>query len=92
MKKFTLAMFIALLGSIGIQAQQTWTAPTLNFKTFADGDTVFFYNVSTGMFLTEGNAYGTQASLGTTGTPFAPLKQTDGTYLTHIAAIINLTY
>ena len=74
-------MFIALLGSIGIQAQQTWTAPTLNFKTFADGDTVFFYNVSTGMFLTEGNAYGTQASLGTTGTPFAPLKQTDGTYL-----------
>ena len=74
-------MFIALLGSIGIQAQQTWTAPTMNFKTFADGDTVFFYNVSTGMFLTEGNAYGTQASLGTTGTPFAPLKQTDGTYL-----------
>lgn len=74
-------MFIALLGSIGIQAQQTWTAPTMDFKTFADGDTVFFYNVSTGMFLTEGNAYGTQASLGTTGTPFAPLKQTDGTYL-----------
>ena len=81
MKRFTLAMFIALLGSIGVQAVETWTAPTMNFKTFADGDTVYFYNVKSGMFLTEGNSYKTQSSIGTTGTPFAPLKQTDGSYL-----------
>lgn len=74
-------MFLALFGAVGAQAEQTWTEPTLNFKTFADGDTVYFYNVKTGMFLTEGNAYGTQTSLGAEGTPFAPLKQDDGSYL-----------
>jgi hypothetical protein len=77
MKKITFMIFMSLFGVIITQAKTdettTWEKPTLQGTTFADGDTVYFYNVASGKFLTEGNAYNTEASLGKTGTMFAPL-------------------
>lgn len=80
MKKVTLAMFLALFGAVGAQATETWEEPTLNTTTFANGDTVYFYNVATKSFLAAGNAYGTQASINMNPIPFAPLKQDNGGY------------
>ena len=69
-------MFIALLGSHWSTSwQKPWTAPDNEFLKHLPTVTQFIFTMSaTGMFLTEGNAYGTQASLGTTGYPICSIK------------------
>ena len=89
MKKLLL-LFAAMLMSAVSFAQTftaTWTKPLpaavdqYQYSTFAadfQGDTIayYLYNVGASAFFTEGNAWGTQASIGNTGLKVAISKYT----------------
>ena len=65
MKKLLLTAF-ALIGGLTVSAQ--WTKPTIETKgDIAVDDVVYLYNEGAQMFLTQGNAYGTQASVAEEG-------------------------
>jgi hypothetical protein len=76
MKKFRLFVAAALAAMCGQQAMALdIDEPVLDgskltplvIEDVADVDTVYLYHVGQNMFLTEGNAYGTQTSLGNAG-------------------------
>src|SRR5574344_1889072 len=49
----------------------SWVAPTVpGGKTIESGSIYYIYNTSAGQFLTEGNDWGTRASLASTGLRF----------------------
>ena len=89
MKKPLLLLATMLMGAL-TYAQTftaTWTQPVpvgvdmYEYSTFAadnQGDTIvyYLYNVGAGAFFTEGNAWGTQASIGKTGLKVAISKYT----------------
>lgn len=54
-----------LLGSVSASAQ--WTHPTPESTPFAVDDTLYLYNTGAQKFFTEGNSWGTQASVDNTG-------------------------
>ena len=59
----TVAMLVTTLTAAG-----QWVKPTVESKgDFVVGDTVYLYNTGAQMFLTQGNAYGTQASVADEG-------------------------
>lgn len=59
----TVAMLVTTL-----TAAAQWMKPTVESKgDFVVGDTVYLYNTGAQMFLTQGNAYGTQASVADEG-------------------------
>ena len=66
MKRTLLLCAAGLLAHIGSHAQG-WEYPRLETSEFAAGQEFYLYNVHAGKFYTEGNAYGTQGSLGPTG-------------------------
>lgn len=55
---------------------QEWQKPQLQLADFEAGKTVYLYNVGTGLFYTEGNAWGTQGSVGNEGLPCRFNKRT----------------
>lgn len=56
----TVAMLVTTL-----TAAAQWMKPTVESKgDFVVGDTVYLYNTGAQMFLTQGNAYGTQSKCG----------------------------
>lgn len=66
MKRTLLLCAAGLLAHIGSHAQG-WEFPQIEASEFSIGQEFYLYNVHAQKFYTEGNAYGTQASLGETG-------------------------
>ena len=61
---------VLLLGSNAVQAvdDNVWTKPApAEFATMVEGEIYYLYNVGSGLFFTQGNAWGTQASVGPSG-------------------------
>lgn len=50
-----------------IDDNEIWQKPQTTFSDFAIGQECYLYNVKAARFYTEGNSYGTQASVGETG-------------------------
>nr|MBP7472884.1 hypothetical protein [Prevotella sp.] len=77
MKKLRLvfATIVAAASVNAVMAQKV-EKPTLSFTNLQlnDKDSVFLYNVKSGMFLCAGNNYGTRTSLSNLGTAIAPIK------------------
>ncbi|MBO4850142.1 MAG: dockerin type I repeat-containing protein [Prevotella sp.] len=74
---------VLLLGSNAAQAvdENVWTEPVpTEFASLVVGETYYFYNVGSGLFFTQGNAYGTQASVGKIGLQVRVEQQSDGSY------------
>ncbi len=71
MKK-QLILVAAILASTAIKAAD-WTKPVYSgsFQPLSTTDTVYIYNTESKMFLTEGNDWGTHASVGDEGILFA---------------------
>ena len=72
-----------LLGSNAAQAvdENVWAEPApTEFASLVVGETYFFYNVGSGLFFTQGNAYGTQASAGPIGLQVRVDQKEDGSY------------
>jgi len=65
MKGKLLIVSALLAGSLTASAQ--WTEPVPEATPLAVDDTLYLYNVGAKMFFTQGNAWGTQASVGNTG-------------------------
>ena len=67
MKK-SLLIIATLISAVSVFADE-WQQPKYSgsFQPLTPGDTVYIYNTEAGMFLTEGNDWGTHASVGTTG-------------------------
>ncbi|MCD8303089.1 MAG: hypothetical protein LUC44_08775, partial [Prevotellaceae bacterium] len=87
MKRLSMFVAMACLGlALPIYAQDvSWTAPTLSAltltgQTLESGSSYYLYNVGAGMFYVNGNDYGTEASLGSTGLLVALTATTDGNY------------
>lgn len=70
MKKLLLFFATTLLAFNAAYAQ--WQKPLYNgpFQPLTAGDTVYIYNPESKMFLTEGNDWGTHATVGSTGIKF----------------------
>ena len=70
MKK-ALLLFVAVLATSSVFAEE-WQKPTYtgSFLPITVDDTVYIYNTEAQLFLTEGNDYGTHATVGETGLPF----------------------
>lgn len=67
---FLKTMFLALSALVagGVTASAQWVKPTIEKTSdVIVGDTMYLYNTGTKMFLNQGNAYGTQASLAEEG-------------------------
>ena len=62
----SLLTLLALSGALTISAQRTRPEIT-TAEDFVVGDTMYLYNMDAKMFYTEGNAWGTQTSLGDEG-------------------------
>ena len=62
MKKSLLLLVSAMLATVGAMAQ---TKPTVNYTAFSDAiaSEVYLYNVEAGLFLTNGNYWGTRAAV-----------------------------
>ena len=73
-KKILTLATCTLLGCIS-QAQE-WQKPQLQLTDFEPGKIMYLYNVGTGLFYTEGNAWGTQSSVGNEGLPCRFNKRT----------------
>lgn len=60
----------------------SWTKPDSipTASEFVSGQTYYIFNVGKKKFLTEGNDWGTRASLSSTGLKFTITQQSDGTY------------
>ncbi len=56
---------------------QTWTAPTPQFVEPASEQSYYVYNTGSGRFLTHGNSWGTQATLGEEGLLMLVTETTD---------------
>lgn len=71
MKK-SLLLVAALTATLGMSADE-WVQPTYSdaFQPLTVDDTVYIYNTEAKLFLTEGNDWGTHATVGTTGLKFA---------------------
>ena len=71
MKHKLTAMLMALLLTLVVNAQRTYPVPEYTGFSIAEDafstDTMYLYNVGAQAYLTEGNAWGTQASMGDTG-------------------------
>ena len=68
MKKIFTLFAMSLVGMLMFAA--TWEKPVITesqYLALTPGDTVYFYNVDSKLFLTEGNEWGTHASVGETG-------------------------
>ena len=62
------ALFTCLALTTSLVASAQWTAPTVgNITELTPGDTLYLYNVGAKLFLTQGNNYGTQASVAEEG-------------------------
>ena len=62
-----------LMGSNVVKAVDgsVWSKPTVTeFASLVNGEVYYFYLPGCQLFFTQGNAYGTQASAGTTGGEF----------------------
>jgi len=70
MKK-SLLLLAAMAASMGAMADE-WVQPSYSgaFQPLTAGDTVYIYNTEAGLFLTEGNDWGTHATVGATGLKF----------------------
>lgn len=66
MKRTLLLCAAGLLAHVGLHAQE-WEYPRIEPSEFSVGQEFYLYNVHAKKFYTEGNAYGTQGSLGATG-------------------------
>lgn len=71
MKHKLTAMLMALLLRLVVNAQRTYPVPEYTGFSIAEDamhtDTMYLYNVGAQAYLTEGNSWGTQASMGDTG-------------------------
>ena len=71
MKHKLTAMLMALLLTLVVNAQRTYPVPEYTGFSIAEDamhtDTMYLYNVGAQAYLTEGNSWGTQASMGDTG-------------------------
>ena len=59
-----------LLGSnVAMAVEDAWQKPAIpqEFASLVDGEIYYFYNVGSQLLFTQGNAWGTQASVGETG-------------------------
>lgn len=59
-----------LLGSnVAMAVEEVWQKPAIpqEFASLVDGEIYYFYNVGSQLLFTQGNAWGTQASVGETG-------------------------
>ncbi|MBR6180289.1 MAG: hypothetical protein IKQ77_03650 [Prevotella sp.] len=69
--KLLLLGAVLLLGSSAAKAvdDNVWAPPAApaEYASMVDGETYYFYNVGSNMFFTQGNAWGTQASVGHKG-------------------------
>ena len=74
MKK-NLLFLAAFAAAIGVWGDE-WTQPTYQgaFQPLTPGDTVYIYNTEAKQFLTEGNDWGTHATVGATGLRFVVNK------------------
>lgn len=74
MKK-TLLILAALAASCGMYAEG-WEKPVYSgaYQALTPGDTVYIYNTEAKMFLTEGNDWGTHATVGDAGLQFVVNK------------------
>ncbi len=59
-----------------------WTKPAAvtEFASLVDGEVYYFYNTGSQLFFTQGNLYGTQASVGETGLKVRVEMQWEGVY------------
>ena len=61
---------VLLFGSNAAQAvdDNVWTKPSpAEYATWVEGEEYYLYNTGSGLLFTQGNAWGTQASIGTSG-------------------------
>ena len=75
---------VLLLGSNAARAvdANVWPQPAAptEFASMVDGETYYFYNVGSNMFFTQGNAWGTQASVGHKGLKVRIESDSEGAY------------
>ena len=72
-----------LLGSNAAKAvEDVWQKPSIpqEFASLVDGEIYYFYNVGSQLLFTQGNAWGTQASVGETGLKVKVESVGDGDY------------
>jgi len=72
---------LLLLGSNVAKAvdDNVWQKPSVTeFASLVDGEVYYFYLTGCQLFFTQGNAYGTQASAGTTGLKVRAEQQSEG--------------
>lgn len=83
MKKQLLTISAMILACSSAMAEG-WNKPEYSgaFQALSTTDTVYIYNTESKMFLTEGNDWGTHATVGTEGLQYAVKKhlQTDGSW------------
>ena len=60
-----------------------WQKPQVTLSDFVTGQECYLYNVGAGRFYTEGNSYGTQASIGETGLKVKFVANGDAVKLTN---------
>ena len=68
---------------------QEWQAPQLQTMDFATGQECYLFNVKAQRFYTEGNAYGTQGSVGEEGLKCKFVKSGDVFKLTNFSVVKN---
>lgn len=77
--RFAAAAVVAVMTSFTAWAQ--WTQPVPEYTPLVTEDTVYIYNVGTGRFLNQGEAWGTQAVVAATGYRFYLSEVEDGIYV-----------
>ena len=58
-----------------------WTKPVPEFSSLVVGEVYYFYNTGSDLFFTQGNAWGTQASVGKQGLKVRVEQQSEGVYI-----------
>lgn len=84
MKRTMMTLAVMILLAYG--KAQEWQKPQLNLAEFVTGQDLYLYNVGTERFYTEGNAWGTQGSIGDEGLRCRFVKRTD-----NVVSITNLS-
>jgi len=69
-----------------------WQKPQVTLGEFAAGQECYLYNVGAARFYTEGNSYGTQASIGETGLKVKFVKNGNVVKLTNYSNVKNAWY
>jgi hypothetical protein len=81
--KLLVLVALSLLGNNVARAVDgnVWTKPAPEFASLVDGEVYYFYNTGSDLFFTQGNAWGTQASVGRYGLKVRVEQQSEGVYV-----------